>query len=48
MTVKELYEWAIKNNAVDLEIVTRDYYGSETYTNEAEIIEYFEEKVVSL
>lgn len=37
MTIKELYEWALANNAEDLTIISIDYMG-----DECEMIEFHE------
>ena len=40
MTIKELYEWAIKNNAEDADIVVYDYNGEKTSIIEPTIIQH--------
>lgn len=38
MTIKELYEWAIREGVEDADLVVRDYYGSTTSYIEPTII----------
>lgn len=49
MTIKELYEWALANNAEDLTIISIDYMGDEREMiefHEAETSEYDGHKYV--
>ena len=38
MTIKELYNWAVKNNVEDCDISVRDYSGSYSSNVEPEIV----------
>ena len=40
MTIKELYEWAIKNNVEDSDIVVYDYNGERNSNIEPTIIQH--------